>query len=63
MHDVPQNLLQQIKDFEDEFTVSREKLKAIVEHFIKELEKGRFVLRDAPSLRHCDELRLIKNKP
>lgn len=40
MHDVPQNLLQQIKDFEDHFTVDREKLKQIVAHFIKELEKG-----------------------
>lgn len=41
MHDLPQNLLQQIKDFEDMFTVDRTKLKQIVNHFVKELEKGR----------------------
>lgn len=41
MHDLPQNLLQQIKDFEDMFTVDRAKLKQIVNHFVKELEKGR----------------------
>ncbi|KAJ5739910.1 Hexokinase [Penicillium manginii] len=40
MHDLPQNLLQQIKDFEDAFTVDRAKLKEIVNHFVKELEKG-----------------------
>lgn len=40
MHDLPQNLLQQIKDFEDIFTVDRAKLKQIVNHFVKELEKG-----------------------
>ncbi|KAJ5987880.1 Hexokinase [Penicillium waksmanii] len=40
MQDLPQNLLQQIKDFEDAFTVDRAKLKEIVNHFVKELEKG-----------------------
>lgn len=40
MADLPQNLLQQIKDFEDAFTVDRAKLKQIVNHFVKELEKG-----------------------
>lgn len=40
MHDVPQNLLQQIKDFEHMFTVDRAKLKEVVAHFVKELEKG-----------------------
>ncbi|KAJ5214835.1 Hexokinase [Penicillium chermesinum] len=40
MHDLPQNLLQQIKDFEDVFTVDRQLLKKIVAHFVKELEKG-----------------------
>jgi hexokinase len=43
MHDLPQNLLQQIKDFEDAFTVDRAKLKEIVNHFVKELEKGTFL--------------------
>ncbi|GIJ88379.1 hexokinase A [Aspergillus pseudoviridinutans] len=40
MADVPQNLLQQIKDFEDMFTVDAAKLKQVVDHFVKELEKG-----------------------
>ncbi|GFF43660.1 hexokinase [Aspergillus udagawae] len=40
MADVPQNLLQQIKDFEDMFTVGAAKLKQVVDHFVKELEKG-----------------------
>lgn len=43
MQDLPQNLLQQIKDFEDMFTVDRAKLKQIVNHFVKELEKGMFL--------------------
>jgi hexokinase len=41
MADVPQNLLQQIKDFEDMFTVGAAKLKQVVDHFVKELEKGK----------------------
>jgi hypothetical protein len=40
MADVPKDLLQQIKEFEDIFTVDRAKLKEIVNHFVKELEKG-----------------------
>ncbi|KAJ5101509.1 hexokinase [Penicillium alfredii] len=40
IHDIPQNLLQQIKDFEDTFTVDSTKLKQVVDHFVKELEKG-----------------------
>ncbi|KAJ5627544.1 Hexokinase [Penicillium herquei] len=40
MHDVPQNLLQQIQEFEQSFTVDGAKLKQIVAHFVKELEKG-----------------------
>jgi hexokinase len=40
MHELPQNLLEQIKQFEDIFTVDRAKLKEIVDHFVKELEKG-----------------------
>jgi hexokinase len=40
MADVPKDLLQQIKEFEDIFTVGTEKLKEIVAHFVKELEKG-----------------------
>ncbi|KAL4785802.1 hexokinase-domain-containing protein [Aspergillus varians] len=40
MTDVPQNLLEQIKHFEDVFTVDTAKLKEVVDHFVKELEKG-----------------------
>ncbi|PYI29382.1 hexokinase hxk [Aspergillus indologenus CBS 114.80] len=40
MADVPQNLLQHIKEFEDMFTVDRATLKKVVDHFVKELEKG-----------------------
>ncbi|PYH88039.1 hexokinase hxk [Aspergillus ellipticus CBS 707.79] len=40
MAEVPQDLLQQIKDFEDHFTVDTATLKKIVDHFVKELEKG-----------------------
>ncbi|KAA8649987.1 hypothetical protein EYZ11_007271 [Aspergillus tanneri] len=39
-HELPQNLLKQIKELEDIFTVDRAKLKQIVDHFVKELEKG-----------------------
>ncbi|KAI9369285.1 hexokinase-domain-containing protein [Aspergillus egyptiacus] len=38
--DVPQDLLEQIKYFEEIFTVDRTKLKQVVDHFVKELEKG-----------------------
>ena len=49
MADVPQNLLQQIKDFEEQFTVDRSTLKKIVDHFIKELEKGMYPAISAPN--------------
>lgn len=52
MHDLPQNLLQQIKDFEDMFTVDRAKLKQIVNHFVKELEKGK-CLSEISVASHC----------
>ena len=42
---MPQDLLQPIKDFEDQFTVDRAKLKQIVAHFVKELEKGALFYR------------------
>lgn len=41
MADVPQNLLQQIKDFEEMYTVDKAKLKQVVDHFVKELDKGK----------------------
>uniref|UniRef100_A0A093VTV0 Phosphotransferase n=1 Tax=Talaromyces marneffei PM1 TaxID=1077442 RepID=A0A093VTV0_TALMA len=40
MADVPKDLLTQIKEFEDVFTVDTQKLKEVVAHFVKELEKG-----------------------
>ena len=52
MHDLPQNLLQQIKDFEDMFTVDRARLKKIVAHFVKELEKGEFPQGVSPVALH-----------
>ncbi|PLB50466.1 hexokinase [Aspergillus steynii IBT 23096] len=39
-HELPQNLLQQIKELEEIFTVDTAKLKQVVDHFVKELEKG-----------------------
>lgn len=42
MHDLPQNLLEPIKEFEELFTVDCAKLKQVVDHFVKELEKGKF---------------------
>ncbi len=53
MQDLPQNLLQQIKDFEELFTVDREKLKQIVNHFVKELEKGWYLPQNSPATNHC----------
>ncbi|KAL2809277.1 hexokinase-domain-containing protein [Aspergillus granulosus] len=40
MTDMPQDLLEQIKQFEEVFTVDTAKLKQIVDHFVKELTKG-----------------------
>jgi len=42
MADVPKDLLSQIKEFEDIFTVDKQKLKEVVAHFVKELEKGAY---------------------
>jgi hypothetical protein len=36
MHELPQNLLGPIHDFEKAFTVDRSKLKEIVNHFVKD---------------------------
>jgi hexokinase len=41
MTDLPQDLLEQIKQFEEAFTVDTAKLKQIVDHFVKELTKGK----------------------
>lgn len=40
MADVPKDLLAEIKRLEDMFTVPKDKLKLITDHFVKELEKG-----------------------
>ena len=40
MADVPKDLLDQIRELEDQFTVDAAKLKEITNHFVKELEKG-----------------------
>lgn len=42
MADVPKDLLQEIKRLEELFTVDKAKLKAITDHFVKELEKGMY---------------------
>ena len=42
MSDVPQNLLEHIKHFEEIFTVDTATLKKIVDHFVNELTKGKW---------------------
>lgn len=41
MADVPQDLLEQIKELERIFRVDQKKLKEIADHFVKELTKGK----------------------
>ena len=41
MLDCPENLLEQIKRLEDIFTVPKETLKTITDHFVSELAKGK----------------------
>jgi hexokinase len=41
MHDVPKDLMKQIRDLEQQFTVDTEKLHEIVAKFQAELEKGK----------------------
>lgn len=41
MMDVPKSLLAEIKALEEQLTVKTDKLKAITDHFVKELEKGK----------------------
>ena len=42
MADMPQDLLDEIRELENLFTVDRTKLKQVVDHFVKELDKGEF---------------------
>lgn len=51
MAEVPKSLLEEIKSLEEQLTVPKEKLKAITDHFVKELEKGECL--SATSLGHC----------
>lgn len=41
---MPKDVLDQLKTLEELFTVDQAKLKQIVEHFIKELQKGELLL-------------------
>lgn len=43
MMDVPKSLLAEIKALEEQLTVKTDKLKAITDHFVKELEKGKLI--------------------
>lgn len=43
MADVPDDLLEQIKYLEKIFTVDQAKLKEVTNHFVKELEKGKYL--------------------
>lgn len=45
MMDVPKSLLAEIKALEEQLTVPTDKLKAITDHFVKELEKGKLIQR------------------
>lgn len=40
--EMPKSLAAEIKALEEQLTVPKEKLKAITDHFVKELEKGMF---------------------
>ena len=42
MENLPQPLLEAVKELEDHFTVKTDRLKAVSEHFKNELEKGVF---------------------
>lgn len=42
--ELPQNLAHQIEEYENIFTVDTVTLKKVVDHFVKELEKGAFTL-------------------
>ena len=50
MADVPKDLLKQIRELENLFTVDAAKLKEVTNHFVKELEKGVIVACRAPLL-------------
>lgn len=41
MADVPKDLQEEIKRLEEQFTVPKDKLKQITDHFVEELKKGK----------------------
>lgn len=45
--EIPKSLKDEIKALEDQLTVPKEKLKAITDHFVKELEKGMLSLQSS----------------
>ena len=45
MADVPKDLLQEIKRLEELFTVDTAMLKKVTDHFISELDKGKYPSR------------------
>lgn len=51
MAEVPKSLLEEIKSLEEQLTIPKENLKAITDHFVKELEKGGYP--SAASFGHC----------
>ena len=46
MADVPKDLLERITELEHLFTVDASKLKEVMNHFVKELEKGVFYITE-----------------
>jgi len=44
---VPKDLLEQIQELERLFTIPKEKLITISDHFVKELDKGEIVLNQS----------------
>ena len=54
MADVPKDLLAQIKELEEQFTVSADKLKQITDHFVSELERGRSMAWTVNIYTHAD---------
>ena len=50
MADVPKDLLQQIKELEEIFCVDQAKLKEVTNHFVKELDKGLYLVKSSLAL-------------
>jgi hexokinase len=58
--DVPEDLLEQMKELERLFTVDRPKLKDITDHFVNELTKGE---HSSASSEFCALLTRLKASP